>query len=79
MEGLKEYNIAILSVNGLGCLLGAHSLTTEAGTEGVIWKKVLLKISQNLQENICVAVFFNKIYLRRGSDISVFLLMWRTY
>ena len=30
MEGLKEYNIAILSVNGLDWLLGAHSLTTEA-------------------------------------------------
>ena len=58
MEGLKEYNIVMVSVSGLGCLLGAHSLTTEAGTEGVIWKKVLLKISQNLQENICVAVSF---------------------
>ena len=36
MERLKEYNIVMASVNGLGCLLGAHSLTTEAGTEGVI-------------------------------------------
>ena len=36
MEGLKEYNFVMVSVNGLGCLLGAHSLTTEAGTEGVI-------------------------------------------
>ena len=58
MERLKEYNIVMVSVNGLGCLLGAHNLTTEADTEGVIWKKVLLKISQNLQENICVAVSF---------------------
>ena len=36
MERLKEYNIVMVSVNGLGCLLGANSLTTEAGTEGVI-------------------------------------------
>ena len=32
-------------------------LRTEAATRGVLWKKVLLKISQNLQENTCARVY----------------------
>ena len=31
---------------------------TEAATEGVLWKKMFLKILQNSQENICARVSF---------------------
>ena len=34
------------------------SLRTEAATGGVLGKKVLLKILQNLQENTCIGVSF---------------------
>ena len=30
----------------------------EAATRGVLWKKVLLEISQNSQESTCARVFF---------------------
>ena len=34
------------------------SVTIEAATRGALWKKVLLEISQNLQENTCARVSF---------------------
>ena len=34
------------------------STTLEAATTGVLWKKVLLKISQNSQENTCAGASF---------------------
>ena len=35
-------------------------LITEAGTRGVLWKKVFLEISQNFQEKTCTRVIFLK-------------------
>ena len=51
----------------------SNSLGYETATGGV---KVLLKIPQNLEENICVAVsFFSllQLYYKRDSNTSVFL------
>ena len=33
----------------------------EAATEGVLYKKVFLTISQNSQENLCRSLFLNKV------------------
>ena len=32
-------------------------VATEVATRGVLWKKLFLEISQNLQENTCARVF----------------------
>ena len=40
------------------CILHIEAATIEAATEGVLWKKVFLKISQNSQENTCARVSF---------------------
>ena len=36
------------------------STENKSATKGVLWKKVYLKISQNLQENICAGTPFIK-------------------
>ena len=38
-----------------------YGVNTEAATRGVLWKKGVLRISQNSQENTCVKVSFNKV------------------
>ena len=45
----------------------------EAATRGVLWKKVLLEISQNSQENTCAGVSFNKVagLTSGGSDTAL--------
>ena len=54
----------------------------EAATRGVLWKKVLLKISQNLQENTCARASFliklqAKACKKRDSGTGVFLwILW---
>ena len=55
-------------VNNL-CSMKLHSLTVdvktilvaEAATRGVLCKKVFWEISQNLQENTCQSLFFDKV------------------
>ena len=37
------------------------SQTSEAATGGVLREKVFFEISQNIQENTCVSLFFNKV------------------
>ena len=58
---------------------------SEAATWGVYLKKMLLKISQNSQENTCVGVSISinshasglQLYQKRGSDIGAFLcIQW---
>ena len=40
----------------------AKDICSEAATRGVLWKKVFLEISKNIQENTCVRVsFFRKL------------------
>ena len=59
-----------------------NSPHTEAGTERVLLKKVLLKISENSQENTCVGVSFLiklkvsglQLYRKRDSDTGI--LLW---
>ena len=36
-------------------------LVAEAATRGVLCKKVFWEISQNLQENTCQSLFFDKV------------------
>ena len=43
--------------------------SAEAATRGVLYKKVFLEISQNLQENICAIVFFNKVASLRPATL----------
>ena len=49
---------------------------TEAITRRCPVTKVILKVSQNVQENTCIGVFFNKIadYSKRDSIAGVFVL-----
>ena len=42
----------------------------EAATRGVLWKKPLLEISQNSQENICARVSFSKKLQTLGHQLS---------
>ena len=57
----------------------------EAADGGVLWKKVLLEISQNSQKNTCARGSFLiklqasglQIYLKRASGTGVFLwILW---
>ena len=44
-------------------LLGLIELLvlSEAATRGVLWEKVVLKISQNSQENTCARIFIKNL------------------
>ena len=60
--------VFVICVEGIIYLLlyNLHDCTfkklfPEAATRGFLLKKVLLKISQNSQENTCVGVFYNKV------------------
>ena len=57
---------------------------TEAATEGVLWRKVFLEISQNSQENTCTIASFlitliKKLYLKRDSGADVFNWILRNF
>ena len=48
---------------------------SETATRGVLWKKVLLEISQNSQENPCAKVFFKKaagLFIEKETLAQVF-------
>ena len=47
-------------------LLKNINVCSEAATKGVLWKKVLLEISQNSKKNTCAKVSI-KLYLKRDS------------
>ena len=42
----------------------------------IFWKMVLLNISQNLQENICAAVFFDRIMVFQSSSSATVIFLW---
>ena len=60
----------------------SHSQRPEAATRGALWKKELLEISQNSQENVCVPVSFLKKFLASGlqlywkRDSGTGIFMW---
>ena len=47
---------------------------SEAATRGVLWKKALLKISQNAQENTCAKVSFLIKLRDSGKDVFMWIL-----
>ena len=59
-----------------------NCVNSEAVPRSCSIKKVLLKISQNSQENTCARVSFFKdlqLYQKRDSDTSVFLWILRNF
>ena len=65
--GLAFHNMH-LSVNG-----------KKADTEGVLWKKLFLKIPQCLLKNICVRVFFNKVAGLQVFSCEYFKIFIKTF
>ena len=53
---LKACQVSFPFLGGFSC----KTQEAQATTDGVLWKKLLLKISQNPQENNCVGVSFSK-------------------
>ena len=52
-------------------MIDAVLIVTETATEGVLWKKIILKISQNSQENTWVS-FLIKLYAWQETLALVF-------
>ena len=79
-----EIGKSVCSVNRIGCPLydgGCESIDLFLYVEAVAWrcslKKLLLKISQNLQENTCARVFFLK--RKQGSGVIISTLIFPDY
>ena len=63
-------------------LKGSWKNCQKQSSGGVLYKKMFLKILQNLQKNMCLSLFLNNVlqhYLKRDCDIDVFLWILRNF